>query len=164
MKSLVKTFLVTSLILLFSAFGFSQTTITITLIVDTDTFERDDWRASCHFEAEWADTGHVITNNGDLEDFLVEAFVDDTIIWEGESSSSEHVIVDITKIKYKKGTRIFKNKTNDGKKPNGSKKEKVKTKALYSTQDKPDYKYDLTFKIKHLGSFTIDPKMRIGPR
>ena len=85
MKSLVKTFLVTSLILLFSAFGFSQTTITITLIVDTDTFERDDWRASCHFEAEWADTGHVITNNGDLEDFLVEAFVDDTIIWEGES-------------------------------------------------------------------------------
>ena len=164
MKSLLKTFLVTSLIFLFSVFGFSQTTITITLIVDTDTFERADWQSSCSFEAEWADTGDVITSNGDLEDFLVEASVDDTIIWEGVSSSSESVIVDITKIKYKRGARIFKNKTNYGKKLNGSKKEKVKTKVLYSTNDKPDYKYDLSFKIKHLGSFKIDPKMRIWPR
>ncbi len=169
MKSFAKTFLTIFIIFLFSTFGFSQATITITLIVDTDNFDPDDLPASCRFEATWSDSDKIVKSTpGDLEGFLIDAFVEDTIIWEGESSDPENVIVDIRKIKYKKGARIFKNKANDGKKRNGSKKEKVKTKVLKSTKGKPDYKYDLSFKLKGAnranGNYKIDPKIRIGSR
>ena len=165
MKSRIKTFSTIFLIFLFSTFGFSQAFITITLIVDTDKVNSGNLQETCHFEARWSDSNIVMKSTpGDLEGFLVDAFVGDNIIWEGKSSSSESVIVDIKKIKYKKGSRIFNNGSHTGAKPRGSKKEKVKAKVAFSTEGEADYKYDLDFKIKHVGKFTIDPKLRIGRR
>jgi len=165
MKSLAKTFLTASLVFLFSAFGFSQATITIKLIVDTANFDKDNLPSSCRFEATWSDSNKVVKSTpGDLEGFLIDAFAEDTIIWVGQSSSSDITIIDITKIKYKKGTRIFKNKTNYGKNHDGSRKETVKTKVVDSTKGKPDYKYDLSFKINKGNTHKIDPKIRIGSR
>lgn len=165
MKSLKNQFFAVCLIFFFSAFSFSQATITIKLLVDTGNFDENDLSKSCSFEATWSNSDKVVRSNGNLEDFTIEAFEDDTIIWEGVSTSSNSTIIDITKIKYKKGSRIFKNKTNCGKKRDGSKNETVKIKILKNTKGKPDYKYKIAFKINHKGAtHKIDPKLKVNPR
>ena len=98
MKLLKNQFFAVCLIFFFSTFGFSQATITIKLLVNTGNFDPSDLNASCSFEATWSNSSKVVRSTGDLKDFTIEAFVDDTIIWEGVSTSSEITIVDIKKI------------------------------------------------------------------
>ncbi len=80
MKSSLHQFLIISLIFLFSAVGFSQGTITIKLIVDTANFDPDNLPASCSFEATWSYSGKVVRSDGDLKNFTIDVFADDTII------------------------------------------------------------------------------------
>jgi len=171
MKSLVKNISASSPIVLFSALGSSQTTVTIRLIVDTAKFDKKNWPASCHFKATWSNSGKVEKSTpGKLECFSIDATVGDIIRWEGESSSSQSAVVDITKIRraQKSGTKIFKNRSNYGAIHHGSKKESVEAEVLSDTIGKADYKYDISFKIKNTaganGTYKIDPKMRIMRR
>tara|TARA_R100001369_G_scaffold73042_2_gene101487 strand:- start:645 stop:1145 length:501 start_codon:yes stop_codon:yes gene_type:complete len=165
MKSHVQQFLVISLIFLFSAVGFSQATITIKLIVDTANFDPDKLPASCSFEATWSDSGKVVRSGGDIENFTIDVFVDDTILWEGHSSSSDIAIIDIKKIDQGNDSKIFKTKKRYGKKRGNSKKETVEDQVLFTTKGKPDYKYKIFFKINHRGkTHKIDPKIKVGSR
>lgn len=171
MKSIIKNISASSPIVLFSVLGSSEPTVTIRLIVDTDHFEKKNWPASCHFEATWSDSGKVEKSiPGKLECFSIEATVGDIIKWEGESSSPETVIVDITKIRraQKSGTKIFKNRSNYGTKHNSSKKETVEAEVMYNTIDKADYKYNISFKIVGAsnanGTYKIDPKVSVKKR
>lgn len=167
MKSLSKSFLVICLVVLFSTSGFSQDTITINLIVDTDNFDPDDMAASCSFEANWS-SGEVETSTGNLEDFLILATVEDTVIWEGQALNSD-VIVDIKQIKRDSGKDIFNSRRLVGSQQGNSNKETVKAKILFSTESAEnsqihdDYKYSISFKIDKGKTYKIDPKMRIVP-
>jgi hypothetical protein len=165
MKSSLHQFLVICLIFLFSEFGFSQATITIKLIVDTANFDPDNLSGSCSFEATWSDSKKIVRSNGDLEKFTIDVFVDDTIVWEGQSSSSDIAIIDIKKIDRKNDSKIFKKKKHYGKKHGNSNKETIQGKLLYSTKGKPDFKYDILFKINRKGkTYKIDPKIKVGNR
>jgi hypothetical protein len=145
--------------------GFSQATITIKLIVNTANFHPDNLSASCSFEATWSDSGKVVRSDGDLENFTIDAFVDDTILWEGQSSSSDIAIIDIKKIDRENYSKIFKDKKNYGKREGDSRKETVKSKILYDTKDQPDYKYKIFFKINGRGkTHKIDPKIKVGSK
>ena len=78
--------------------------------------------------------------------------------WEGVSSSSPDTdIVDITKIKYVKGTNIFGKDLLPGNKPH-----KITGNVLTSTAAAGDYKYEISFTVtnngvKRNGIFRIDP-------
>ena len=174
MNSLVKTFSIVALFFLFSLLGFSQTspsepardpiTITITLIVDTENFDPCDLDNSCQFEVKRSDGVDVPIYSGEkLIDFLVEGIIDDEIIWQAKPKSASIGKVNIKKIDYNKGTRIFKKKDHSS-----VLSKRIKVKALYCTDGKPDYKYDLSFKIKKAGKangeYIIDPKIKIRPR
>jgi len=168
MKSSVKKISAVSLIFLFSALGFSQDTITITLIVDTGNFDPDNWLKSCRLEYTPPGTEKVVESDSDaLECFLVQADVDDLIIWEGRSSEPNSGTVDIKKIKRakRKGTEIFKNRSLCYKRRSGFKKGTLQATVLEDTKDKNDYKYNLSFKINDTSrTYIIDPKMRIMRR
>jgi hypothetical protein len=167
MKSFVKSFSAIFLIFLFSTIGFSQDTITIKLIVDTDNFDPDDMSASCSFEAVLP-SGEVQRSTGNLEDFKIVATVEDTIIWEGQALDSL-IIVDIKKIRRDSGKEIFNSRRLYGSQQGNSNKETVKSKVLYSTQSAEnaeihdEYKYSISFKINKGKTYKIDPKVRIVP-
>ena len=163
MKSHLQHFLAIFFIFLCSVVGFSQATITIKLIVDTANFNPDDLSSSCSFEATWSDSGKVVRSNGDLENFTIDAFVDDTILWEGQSSSSDLAVIDIKKIDRENDSKIFKTKKHYGKIRGNSNKETVEDRVLYDTEDMPDYKYKIFFKINRRGAtHKIDPKIKVG--
>ena len=165
MKSHLHHFLAICSIFLCSKVGFSQATITIKLIVSTANFDPDDLSASCSFEATWSDSWKVVRSDGDLENFTIDAFVDDTILWEGQSSTSDIAIIDIKKIEGENNSNIFKDKKNYGTRDGDSRKETVKSKILYDTKDKPDYKYKIFFKINNRGrTHKIDPKLKVGSK
>ncbi|WP_282121958.1 hypothetical protein [Algibacter mikhailovii] len=173
MNSLVKTFSIVALLFLFPFFGFSQgspepasdpITITITLIVDTENFDPNDLDKSCHFEVKRSDGLKVPLQTGvKLIDFLVKGKVDDEIIWQARPKPGSIGKVNIKKIRYQNGTRIFRKKDHGW-----FLSKRIKVKALYNSKGRPDYKYDLRFKIKKAGKangkYTIDPKMKIMPR
>ena len=165
MKSRIYQFLAVCSIFLCSTVGFSQTTITIKLIVDTANFNPNDLSSSCRFEATWSDSGKVVSSNGDLENFTIDAFVDDIIIWEGQSSSSDIAVVDIKKIDRDNDSKIFKTKKHYGKIQGNSNKETVEDQVLYNTEGMPNYKYTIFFKINRRGTtHRIDPKIKVGSK
>lgn len=90
----------------------------------------------------------------DTREYTIYAEVDDTIIWDGESSDGSAAI-DIKKIKYNKGTNVFSKRELEGETTvTGQIKEK--------TNGKP-YKYKISFKINNKGKiYTIDPKIIVG--
>lgn len=184
MTSLVKKTLTIILVFLFTSFGFSQakpgdcscpspssdpTSITVTLIVDIENFDPDNWQKSCSFKAEWLDSGKICESTpGKLEEFCICGHKDDTIIWEGKiidklNPDSDNGIVNIKKIKYKRGSRIFKKKGHGW-----IFSKKVDAKVVHGEKASLDYEYDLKFKIKRTedanGKYTIDPKISIRPR
>ncbi|GGZ87059.1 hypothetical protein [Algibacter mikhailovii] len=176
MNSLVKTFSIVALYFLFPFFCFSQptpkpdpdpdpVTITISLVVDTKNFDPTDWQKSCHFEAKRSDSVRVNPSvPGQLEDFNVNAWPGDIIIWKGKPSYFFKNTVNIKKVKYNKGDRIFKHKDHGS--PFWSKK--VDAKVMGGAKDGSDYEYDIIFKIKRAkranGHYKIDPKISIRPR
>lgn len=165
MRSFVRSFLVISLISLSTTAVFSQSTITIKLIVDTENFDANDLTKSCSFVATWSNSRKVVRSSGDLENFVIDAVVDDVIVWEGESSTSSTDVIDIKRVDRGGGSKIFKNARHSGRKIGNSKKETVQDKVLFDTKGKADYKYNISFKINGKGrNYKIDPKIRITPR
>ena len=165
MKALVRSILVLFIVSLSSNAVFSQATITIKLLVDTENFDPNDLTNSCSFVATWSNSDKVVRSNGDLEGFVIDAVVDDVIVWEGESTSSGTDIVDIKKVDRGSGSKIFKNDRHNGRKVGGANKETVQDKVLYDTKGKEDHKYDISFRINGEGrNYKIDPKIRITPR
>jgi hypothetical protein len=145
--------------------GFSQETITVTLRVDTKNFDANDLNSYCSFEAVWSNSDKVVTSNGDLENFEINVFVDDTVIWEGTSTTSDMTIIDIKKVVRENSSKIFKDKRNYGQKLGNSQNEAVKARVLYDTKEKPDYKYKIFFKINQTAKIhKIDPKIKVGTR
>lgn len=165
MRSLVRSILILFVISLSSTAVFSQATITIKLLVDTENFNPRDLVESCRFEATWSNSRKVVRSNGDLEGFVIDAVVGDVIVWEGASSSGSSDVIDIKRVDRGRGSKIFKNDKHSGKKVGNSKKETIQDKVLYDTKGKDDYKYDISFKINGKGrNYKIDPKIRITPR
>jgi len=163
MKTIKYQILTLSLILFALKIGYTQETVTLTLIVNTSNFNADNLNASCTFEAQWSNSGQVIRSNGNLEDFTIEVNVGDIIVWEGISSTSENDVIDIKRIAQANNTRIFNNERNDGQMRGNSNKETVVDKVLFNTNGRPDYKYDVFFKINRSGpTHKIDPKIRVG--
>lgn len=152
--------LITTFLLLLFSYSFSQETITITLIVDTNTFNSSDPNNSCSFKAIYSKSGKVIKSDKDIENFTIDAKVDDTIIWEGTALNSKDII-DIKRIKRENNSKVFKKRRNYGKRIGNSNREIVESKILYSTKDKEDYKYVLSFKYKGR-TYKIDPKIKVG--
>ncbi len=167
MKSLVKIFSAISLIFLFSALGFSQETVTITLEVDAANFDSDNWLASINLVATRSDSDSRQKSIGDLREFTVDVFVGDTIIFDGREISSDRGTVDVKKIKRKKrkGTIIFENRSYYGEKNYGANNRSVKTKVLEDTIGKDDYEYYICFRINNKGkTYKLDPKIRVKRR
>ncbi|MFT7150879.1 MAG: hypothetical protein ACI82Q_002754 [Nonlabens sp.] len=165
MRSLVRSILVLFIVSVCSTAVFSQATITIKLLVDTENFDQNDLTKSCSFVATWSNSNKVVRSNGDLEGFVIDAVVDDVIVWVGESTTSGTDIVDIKKVDRGSGSKIFKNDKHNGRKVGNSNKETIQDKVLYDTRGKEDYKYDISFKINGAGkNHKIDPKIKIIPR
>lgn len=165
MKTFYRHLIIGCCFLLALNLGFSQETITVELLIDTANFDPSNLNSSCSFKATWSNSGKVVTSNGNLEDFTIDITVDDIVIWEGKSTSSDATIIDIKKVDRENNSKIFKNKKNLGKIRGNSNKESVEATALYDTQGKPDYKYKIFFKINHRGkTHKIDPKIRVGTR
>jgi len=136
--------LIAILLLSFSIKSYGQAqTHTVTLHVNTAEINQRNMSTTCNFgQAEG------ISN----EDFTIEVNVGDTIIWQGVSSSSDTDVVDITKIKYERGTNVFNGEEYDG-------TSTIVGKVLRETGGQ-DYKYILSFKINgKRATYSIDPKV-----
>ena len=100
----------------------------------------------CQFEGQERGT--------DTRNYTINAEVDDTITWNGESSDGSSAI-NIKKIKYNKGTNVFSKKELEG-------ETTVVGQIKEKTNGKP-YKYKISFKIDNTRKkYTIDPKIIVG--
>lgn len=165
MKSLIKKEFAIAIAVVFSLFAYSQETITITLMVDTQSFNPEYPLESCSLQAEYSKSGEILRASENLENFSVSATIDDNIVWEGVSTSSARTRVDITKIRGENDSRIFRNRTNYGRLTEINPHKIVESKIMYSTKDKPDYKYSIYFNINNSeDTFVIDPKIKVGTK
>jgi hypothetical protein len=147
--------------LFFYGVSYSQETHTVTLIVNTANFDRNNIDASCSIKAESPSTG-VLRSQGDLQNFTLVVNERDSIVWEGVSSSEPGNAIHIKRIKYEKGTKIFNKDRLDGKARAG-KGDIVRGKPIRTTINTEDFKYSLLFKIdSENGTFKIDPKIKVG--
>ena len=125
---------------------------TITLYVDTENIKKPNSNNYCNFGQ---------TDGSSNEDYTIKVKVGDEITWEGVSTSDpKNDKVNIVLIKYKKGTKVFKKDSINGKK-------KVTGKVLYDTENKADYKYEIKFTVIRNGKekkFKIDPKLMVSKR
>lgn len=139
--------LVTLALLSFSNTSFGQAlerTVTLKCYIDSLKQQKDPYKV-CKFEGQ---------TETDTRQFTVTGNVGDSFIWKGEAYSGSDKI-NITKIKYEKGTKIFDNDSIEGTKT-------VKAVAKYNTNGKAPYTYKISFKINGKGkTYHIDPKVRI---
>jgi hypothetical protein len=153
MKSLQQRFLIMTILIYafsFSSYG-QQVERTITLVCNTaklkDMKPKNAHRV-CYFN------GYP---GSDPRQFTVNAVVEDTLIWNGKPLSGSDEL-NITKIKYEKGTKIFDKDSIEGTKT-------VKAVAKYSTKGKKPYTYKIYFKINNTKKqYFIDPKVSVIPR
>jgi len=140
---LIYSFLTFTLFLMInSAFGQEHTA---TLVCDVEALKNNTPAdEACYFAEE--DVNPV--------DFTIVANIGDEILWSGDTDANDNTI-QIRKIKFEKGTEVF----------NSSEKEGTSTivrTVKYSTKNKPDYKYTISFKINNTGKmYKIDPKVRV---
>ena len=107
--------------------------------------ENKDPYTVCKFEGQ---------TETDSRQFTVTGKVGDSFVWKGEAYSGSDEL-NITKIKYEKGTKIFDEESIEGTKT-------VKAVAKFNTKDKDPYTYKISFKINDNGrTYHIDPKVRI---
>jgi len=125
----------------------------ITLNVDTATVTKQNTDSTCNFGQE---------DGSSNEEFTIYVNVGDTIIWEGNSSSSEEDTVDITAINYKGQPNIFGQNHLNG---NGESPEQVEG-TVVTGDAGTTVKYTVSFKVynngvKRNGTYHIDPKIVI---
>ena len=152
MKTTNRLFILMAIVLLLlSSNSYAQETHTITLNVNTSTVDQYNTDETCNFGQESG-----VSN----KDFIIEVSVGDTIIWEGVSTSSDEVLVNITAINHEGGINIF-NKIKlrgDGQYP-----EIVIGTVIQGAPGDED-KYKISFKMSNRnGTFHIDPVIRIKP-
>jgi len=139
--------LVTIALLSFSNNSFGQAqehTIILKCHINRLLENKDPYRV-CKFEGQ---------TETDTREFTVTGNVGDTFVWKGEAYSGSDEL-DITKIKYEKGTKIFDEESIDGTKT-------VKAVAKFNTKGKDPYTYKISFKINGKGkTYHIDPKVKI---
>ena len=135
------------LLCLFSFDSYSQEverTITLKCHINRLKENKDPYTV-CKFEGQ---------TEPDTREFTVTGNVGDSFIWKGEPYSGSDEL-DITKIKYEKGTQIFDNESIEGTKT-------VKAVAKFNTKEKDPYTYKISFKINGTGkTYHIDPKVKI---
>jgi len=148
MKILKTLFLSLVFILFMATSAYSQNQIEVTLSCDVAALKAGTPAyEACSFVDQEPGT--------DTREYTIYAEIGDTIIWRGESTDGSAAI-DINKIKYERGTEVFKNPFKDG-------TSTVVRTIKNSTKGKKDYKYEITFKIDNKGKpFYIDPKVRVG--
>jgi hypothetical protein len=132
----------------FSYTSFSQAVEhTVTLVCNTEELKTKQPYEACYF-AEDPDV--------DPREFLITVNVGDIITWEGQSESGEDSI-DIKKIKWDHGTKIFDKDFIDG-------IETVTGTVKHDTKNKKDFKYTIQFKVNDSGKkHKIDPKVKVNP-
>ena len=139
--------LVTIALLSFSNTSFGQAqerTITLKCHINRLQENKDPYKV-CIFQGQ---------TETDTRQFTVTGNVGDSFIWKGEAYSGSDEL-DITKIKYEKGTKIFDEESIDGTKT-------VKAVAKFNTTGKEPYTYRISFKINGKGrTYHIDPKVKI---
>ncbi|MDX5585498.1 MAG: hypothetical protein QNK20_11350 [Aureibaculum sp.] len=152
MKTTNRLFILMGIVLmLLSSNSYAQETHTITLNVNTSTVDKHNTDETCNFGQESG-----VSN----KDFTIEVSVGDTIIWEGVSTSSDEVLVNITAINHEGGINVFnKNKLHgDGQYP-----ERVIGTVIQGVPGDED-KYKISFKMSNRdGTFHIDPILKIKP-
>ena len=141
-KQLFKLFAILLLSFSINSYGQAQTH-TVILHVNTAEITNQNISTTCNFGQE-----EGISN----EEFTIEVNVGDIIIWQGVSSTSDTDVVDITKIKYERGTNVFNIDEIDG------------ISTVVGTVLRPtgnqDNKYKISFKINGTGAtYAIDPKV-----
>ena len=149
-----KTFLILVTILLFSLSStfYGQTTHVITLHVDTNELNAGNESAAFSFSVS---EGTNVENIENPEMFTIFVNEEDTVIWEGTSTSG--AAVKIESITYSKGTEIFGKQKHNGKIKNGKKKVEAKVKK---DKKNAEYKYEIEFTIGRF-PFKIDPVIKV---
>ena len=148
-----KTFLIliTFLLFSFSSTVYGQTVHVITLHVDTNILNAGgDTSKAFSFSAG---PGTEVENIDNPEMFAIFVNEEDTVIWEGTSTSG--AAVNIESITYSEGTEIFGKQKHNGKIKNGKKKVEAKVKI---NKKNAEYKYIIDFMIGRF-PFKIDPKV-----
>lgn len=140
-------------LIIITLFSISNTAIaqaqehTVTLVCNSDELKTKKTHEACYFAQD---------PDVDPREFLITVNVGDVILWEGQSVSGEDRI-DIKKIKWDKGTKIFDKDFIDG-------IETVTGTVKYDTKDKKDFKYTIQFKVNDSEKmYKIDPKVRVNP-
>ncbi len=128
---------------------FAQETHTITLYVNTAEISNQDTNAYCDFGQE-----EGIPN----EEFTITVRNLDTVIWQGESTSSPDDEVMVNAINHEGGKNVFgKNVLKDTRDNPGVVQEQV-----VNGVDGDEQKYKISFKVKNKnGTFHIDPKIKV---
>jgi len=127
-----------------SAFGQEHTA---TLVCDVQALNNDTPASEACYFAEEEDVNPI--------DFTIEANIGDEILWSGETDADGNTI-QIKKIKFERGTEVFNSIEKEG-------ASTIVRTVKFSTKNKPDYKYTISFKINDTGRlYKIDPKVRVG--
>lgn len=150
-----KTLLILIAILLFSLSrtSYGQTIHVITLHVDTDILNAGGDTSKAFSFSAGPDTEVENIDNPEL--FTIFVNEEDTVIWEGTSTSG--AAVHIESIIYSEGTEIFGKQKHNGKIKNGKKKVEAKVKK---NKKNAEYKYLIEFSIGRF-PFKIDPVIKV---
>ena len=143
----------TLFILVIALFAFNNSSFAqvqehlVTLVCDTDQLKTEKPFEACYF----AQNPEV-----DPRDYEITVNVGDVIIWEGQAASGEDKI-DIKKIKWDHGTKIFAKDFIDG-------IETVTGTVKHDTENKEDFKYTIQFRVNDSRKmYKIDPKVKVNP-
>jgi hypothetical protein len=112
---------------------------TATLKCDISKLKKGNEAEVCHFEE---------APNDNPETYTIEAILEEEITWSGKDG------IQITKVKWYKGTKIF-----NGNNPSGNGVIKAQPKKI-TEEDKP-YRYKLKFNVNGEGNYKIDPIIKV---
>lgn len=134
----------------------AQDTVTVTLNVDTTNLNNQNVDESCDFGQPFD-----IPN----EEFTIEVGIDDTVVWEGLSSTSDTDVVEIVSIKHENGPKFFNFNSNN---ELGGSSGKVRGRIVRGQPGQIE-KYTIRFRVfrngrRVGGTYKIDPKIVIKTR
>lgn len=135
---------------------FSQVIHTIVLNVDTSTLNEGDTENAFSFSVT---SNTEFENIDDPKNFTIFVDEDDTVVWEGTSTSGALVNIEtIAHVATQDSKNIFRKAKKDGRTENGRKK--VKQKVLKQKKGQ-QFTYDIAFSIG-ASTFNIDPKIKVN--
>jgi hypothetical protein len=127
---------------------YGQVSHYVTLNVNTDELRNNQNAAAVSYFT--VDEATEVINNDSPVNFTILVDVGDNVVWNGVSTSSSNEAVEIKKIKYKRGPRIFSNDDMDG-------EVSVSAIIIRGTGDE-GYVYTIQFRVGDSNRvYTIDP-------